>query len=173
MRIKLAIGLIVLLPLLSCNSSNNGGDNRAVASVYGKYLYQSDLQSVLYEGISPADSLVRTKAFIDEWIRRQLILHQAETTLDESELDFSKQLEEYRNSLVIYKYEAIMLEQNLDTNVSEEDIAKYIQRNSPKHELDDETVRYIILNMRRKALIEKMHNSLYNKAMKERVFVIY
>lgn len=169
---RFAIGLILVLALFSCQNSKNGSGDKAIATIYDKVLYQSDLQSVLYEGISVNDSLVRTKAFIDSWIRRQLLIHQAENNIDKSELDFSRQIEDYRNSLIIYKYESMLIEQNLDTVVSENEIVKYIEDNSAL-ELDSLVVKDIILNMRKKELIEKMNNSLYNKAVKERVFEIY
>lgn len=169
---RFAIGLILVLTLVSCQNFKNDGSDKVVATIYDKVLYQSDLQSVLYEGISVNDSLVRTKAFIDSWIRRQLLIHQAENNIDKSELDFSRQIEDYRNSLIIYKYESMLIEQNLDTVVSENEIAKYIEDNSAL-ELDSLVVKDIILNMRKKELIEKMNNSLYNKAVKERVFEIY
>ncbi|MBO7529709.1 MAG: hypothetical protein J6T37_07525 [Bacteroidales bacterium] len=169
---KVAIGLMLILTLASCQNSRNGNGDKIVATVYDKILYQSDLQDVLYEGISFNDSLVRTKAFIDKWIRRQLLIHQAENTIDKSELDFSRQMEDYRNSLIIYKYESMLVEQNLDTVISEEEIEKYLKDNSPI-EMDSVSVRNILLNMRRKELIEKMNNNLYNKAVKERVFKIY
>jgi hypothetical protein len=169
---RFAIGLILVLTLVSCQNFKNDGSDKVVATIYDKVLYQSDLQSVLYEGISVNDSLVRTKAFIDSWIRRQLLIHQAENNIDKSELDFSRQIEDYRNSLIIYKYESMLIEQNLDTVVSENEITKYIEDNSAI-ELDSLVVKDIILNMRKKELIEKMNNSLYNKAVKERVFEIY
>lgn len=172
MRNKLAIGLICLLAFVSCQNSKNGNGDRIVATVYDKTLYQSDLQSVLYEGISVNDSLVRTKAFIDNWIRRQLLIHQAENNIDKSELNFSRQLEDYRNSLIIYKYESMLIEQNLDTVVSDEEIAAYIEDNSSV-DMDKESVRYIILNLRKKELIENMNNNLYSKAVKDRIFEIY
>lgn len=169
---KVVIGLMMILTLASCQNSRNGNGDKIVATVYDKILYQSDLQDVLYEGISFNDSLVRTKAFIDKWIRRQLLIHQAENTIDKSELDFSRQMEDYRNSLIIYKYESMLVEQNLDTVISEEEIEKYLKDNSPI-EMDSVSVRNVLLNMRRKELIEKMNNNLYNKAVKERVFKIY
>ena len=169
---KFAIGLILVLALFSCQNSKNGSSDKVIATIYDKALYQSDLQSVLYEGISVNDSLFRTKAFIDSWIRRQLLIHQAENNIDKSELDFSRQIEDYRTSLIIYKYESLLIEQNLDTVVSEDEIAKYIEENSAV-ELDSVAVRDIILNIRKKELIENMNNSLYNKAVKERVFEIY
>lgn len=167
-----AIGLILLLALFSCQKSDDDED-KVVATVYDKVLYQSDLQSVVYEGISRSDSIVRTKAFIDNWIRQQLLLHQAEDNFKKSELDFSKQIEDYRNSLIIYKYETQYVEKNLDTVVSEMEITRYIEKNNPSPELDRQAVRYIILNARKKALIEKMNNNLYNQAVKDNVFVIY
>jgi len=172
MKSKFVIGLVFLLVFASCQNLKNGNGDRIVATIYDKTLYQSDLQSVLYEGISVNDSLVRTKAFIDNWIRRQLVIHQAEKNIDKSELDFIRQIEDYRSSLIIYKYESQLIEQNLDTVVSDEEIAKYMEDNSPL-EMEEETIRYIILNMRKKELIEKMNNSLYNKAVKDRVFEIY
>ena len=169
---KLVVGLVFFMAFVSCNNVNNGNGDRVVASIYDKTLHQSDLQSVLYEGISVNDSLVRTKAFINNWIRAQLIIHQAEKNIDKSELDFSRQIEDYRNSLIIYKYESQLIEQNLDTVVSDEEIAKYLEDNAPL-ELDKDAVRTIILNIRKKAFIEEMNKSLYNKAVKERLFVIY
>ena len=170
---RFVTGLVLILAFASCHGPNTSENDKVVASVYDKNLYQSDLQDVLYEGISRSDSIVRTKAYIDNWIRRQLLIHQAETTIDESDLDFSKQIEDYRNSLIIFKYESVMIEKNLDTVVSDEEIAKYVADGSIPEGMETAAIRSIILNMRKKELIEKMNNSIYNKAVKDRVFVIY
>jgi len=172
MKISIATGLILVLALFSCQNSKNGKDDKPVAAIYDKVLYQSDLQGIMYDGISTNDSLVRTKVFIDNWIRRQLLIHQAENNLDKSELDCVKEIEDYRNSLIIYKYESMLIAQNLDTVVSDEEIEKYLKDNA-LIDMNKDAVRSIILNIRKKELIEKMNNSLYNKAVKERVFVIY
>ena len=167
------IGLALVLTLIACQNSSKNSDDRVIATVYDKVLHQSDLQDVMYDGISRSDSIVRTKAFIDNLIRRQLLIHQAENNIDASELDFSKQIEDYRNSLIIYKYETIMIEKNLDTVVTDEDIRKYLKDGSIPEGMDDNAARSIILNIRKKELIEKMNSSLYSKAVKDRVFVIY
>jgi hypothetical protein len=169
---RLIIGLALLLACISCQRSNYD-DDIVVATVYDKVLYQSDLQVVLYEGISRSDSIVRTKVFIDNWIRQQLLLQQANTSLTKSELNFSKQIENYRNSLIVYKYESQYVDKNLDTVVSDKEIANYIEKNSPEYELDDEAIRHIIINERKKALLDRLNNNLYNKAVKDNVFVIY
>ncbi|MGN0033502.1 MAG: hypothetical protein ACI358_06990 [Candidatus Limimorpha sp.] len=136
------IGLILALSLFSCRDSNLIEKNdRIVASIYGKNLYQSDLHDVLYKGISASDSIVRTRAFIEQWIRRELIIHQAEQNLSENELDFSKQIQDYRNSLVIYKYESKLIEQKLDTIVSDTEILDYYNSNSGNFKLNKNVVR--------------------------------
>lgn len=170
---RFVIGLVFLMTLSSCHQTVNDNGNKVVARIYDKYLYQSDLQNVLYEGISSSDSIVATKAFIDNWIRRQLVIHQAENDIDKSELDFSKELEEYRNSLIIYKYETYIIEKNLDTIVSDVEIENYAIANDLPADIGKEAVRYIIVNMRKKSLIEKTNNNLYNKAVKDRVFELY
>ncbi|MBO7460214.1 MAG: hypothetical protein J6T53_04870 [Bacteroidales bacterium] len=172
MKIKFAIGLMLVLGMVSCQNSSDGKNDKVVATIYDKVLYQSDLQDILYDGISVNDSLVRTKAFIDNWIRRQLLIRQAENNLEKSELDCLKEIEDYRNSLIIYKYESLLISQNLDTVVSDEEIEKYVNDNA-LFDMNKDAVRSIILNIRKKALLEKMNNSFYNKAVKERVFVIY
>ena len=165
------IVLILLLALFSCQKLDDD-DRQPVAAIYDKVLYQSDLQDAVYEGISKSDSIVQTKAFINNWIRRQVLLHQAEDNLKKSEMDFSKQVEDYRNSLIIYKYESQYVAKNLDTVVSDLEISNFMKANSTM-EIDKESVRQIILNMRKKTLVEKMNNNLYNKAVKDNVFVIY
>ena len=161
------------MTLSSCQQKVNDSDNKAVARIYDKILYQSDLQDVLYEGISASDSIVATKAFIDNWIRLQLVVHQAENEIDKAELDFSKELEEYRNSLIIYKYETYIIEKNLDTVVSDVEIENYANANDLPDDIGKEAIRYIIVNMRKKSLIDKTKNNLYSKAVKDRVFEIY
>jgi hypothetical protein len=44
-------------------------------------------------------------SFIQSWIKQQVVLHKAETNLDEEKKDVEKKLEEYRNSLITYIYE--------------------------------------------------------------------
>ena len=44
---RFAIGLILVLTLVSCQNFKNDGSDKVVATIYDKVLYQSDLQSVL------------------------------------------------------------------------------------------------------------------------------
>ena len=141
------IGIAFLLLLVGCDYFQKSSKEVVLAECYGKYLFESDLQGVVPEGASIMDSIQLVNTFIDSWIRRQVLIHQAENNLDKEQLDLKKQMEEYRNSLVIYAYESQLIEQKLDTIVSEDEIAEYYDQNKENFQLRNTMVRvaYVIL----------------------------
>ena len=146
-RLRWLLGLVCVLLLQSCNLKSDDSKGVVVAECYGKYLYESDLMGVVAPGTDIVDSLNRVNAFVDSWIRRELLLHQAEKNLSKEQLDFSKQIQEYQNSLVIYAYETQLAEQKLDTVVTEEEIEAYYEQNKENFQLRQTMVRaaYVIL----------------------------
>ena len=140
MRI-LWISLIFALFFSSCQEKKTEDKGEVIVSVYGKKLYKTDLENIVYEGISYNDSVVRAKFYIDKWVRNQLLIRQAENNLTPEQLDFTKRLEEYRNSLVINKYETELINQNLDTEVTEDQIYDYYNNNSAEFRLNRDIVQ--------------------------------
>lgn len=135
------ISLVFVLFFSSCQGKKAEEKSEVVISVYGKKLYKTDLENIVYEGISYNDSVLRSKVYIDKWVRNQLLIRQAENNLTPEQLDFSKRLEEYRNSLVINKYETELINQNLDTEVAEDQIYDYYNRNSAEFRLNRDIVQ--------------------------------
>lgn len=142
------IGIAFLLLMAGCDYFQKSSQEVVVAECYGKYLFESDLEGVVPEGASVMDSIQRVSTFIDSWIRRQVLIHQAENNLNIEQLDLKKQMEEYRNSLVIYAYESQLIEQKLDTVVSEDEIIEYYDQNKENFQLRNTMVRvaYVILD---------------------------
>ena len=135
------ISLIFLSLFSACNKEKTDNKGEVVVSVYGKKLYKTDLENIVYDGISYNDSVLRAKVYIDKWVHHQLLIRQAENNLKPEQLDFSKRLEEYRNSLVINKYETELINQNLDTEVTEDQIYEYYKNNSGEFRLNRDIVR--------------------------------
>ena len=146
-RLRLLLASAALLCLAGCDFFQKSAKEVVVAECYGKYLYESDLKGIVPENASIMDSLQRVNSFIDSWIERQVLLHQAETNLNMEQLDLKKQLDEYRNSLVMYAYETQLINQKLDTMVSEDEIAEYYEQNKEDFQLRNTMVRvaYVIL----------------------------
>lgn len=154
------IGIVFLLLLAGCDYFQKSSKEVVLAECYGKYLYESDLKGIVPEGASIMDSIQRVSNFIDSWVRRQVLLHQAEINLDKEALDLNKQMEEYRNSLVIYAYESQLINQKLDTLVSEDEIAEYYEQNKGDFQLRNTMVRvaYVIIDedSKQKANLKKL-----------------
>ena len=163
-KIGVLIGIAFLLLMASCDYFQKSSKEVVVAECYGKYLYESDLNGLVPEGTSIMDSIQRVSTFIDSWIRRQVLIHQAENNLDKDKLDLKKQMEEYRNSLIIYEYESQLINQRLDTVVSEDEIAEYYEQNKENFQLRNTMVRaaYVILDE------ECIQKATFQKLMSDR-----
>ncbi|MCX6286560.1 MAG: hypothetical protein NTY96_05550 [Bacteroidetes bacterium] len=133
--------LFALILLTSCSGFFKKKTERSLARVYDDYLFESDLKGVVPPDISAKDSIMMVKSYVDNWVRQRLILHQAEKNLQSSQLDFSKQLENYKNSLIIFEYENQLIHQKLDTVVTDEEISNYYNTNPNTFLVRDNIVR--------------------------------
>jgi hypothetical protein len=139
--LKLVIVLLVAVILASCSFLEKKKKGDAVAIAYDKYLYRSDLVGVVPPGTAPDDSVEIVRRFIDNWIRRQIILNQAEHNLTAEQKDFNSQLEAYRNSLIVYSYESELIRQKLDTVISQQEIQQFYDQNPQNFQLRENIVR--------------------------------
>lgn len=123
----------------------------AVARVHDEYLYRSDLSKIILPGTTPEDSAIVVNSYIQNWIKKQLVLHRAESNLDDEKKNVEQKLTEYRNSLITYIYESELIRQKLDTVVSDEEILKYYEENSRNFELKDNIIKVLYLRVKKDA----------------------
>ena len=138
--------LIILVFICAC-SSNKKNEEHAIARVYNSFLYVKDLQGVIPNNVSGKDSILLVNEYIDGWIKQQLLINQAEKNLQDVQKDFTKQLEDYKNSLTIYRYETELIKQSLDTNVSDNEITEYYTKNKDNFELKENIVKVIYVKV--------------------------
>ncbi|MCK9616938.1 MAG: hypothetical protein M0R21_03795 [Lentimicrobiaceae bacterium] len=128
-------GFILAVFLSSCHYFHSGNKEDIIARAYDNYLYRSDLKGVVPKGSHPKDSVNIVKNFINNWLRQQALLNQAEANLPSDQKDFTEQLENYRNSLLVYQYETELIRQKLDTTVPFDEIKKYYQEHTADFQL--------------------------------------
>lgn len=119
---------------MSCKGGNEP-DEDIVARGYDDVMLRSDLASKIPFGIAAADSTRMADQIIKNWIHDKAVLNFAENNLSESQKDFSKQLQDYRSSLVTYAYERALVNQKLDTIISDEEIQTYYDSNRENFKL--------------------------------------
>ena len=117
---------IVLLACASCRTISSLIHDDQVVAKAGRYsLYKSDLDKVIPATASPQDSMALALQYINAWASDVVFLDLAESQLSKSDKDVSKELEEYRRSLLKYKYEQKYVNERLDTTVTADEIGEY------------------------------------------------
>ena len=110
----------VVLLLSSCFNNNQG---RIIASVNEKDLM---LEEVLEEmPIQIEDSSFFVERYMNDWIRKQLMIYHAEINLSSDIQNYEKQIKEYRASLLIYAYQQELINQNFDTSIYLKQVTDY------------------------------------------------
>lgn len=132
--------LPVALLITSCTGDGHEGD-KVVARAYEEKLLWSDLRNVIPMNVSPQDSVALARQFIQNWTERRAVLHQAEQNLSEEDKDFQAQLQDYRNSLVIYAYEQALVQQKLDTVILSSEMEEYHRQNLANFQLREPIMR--------------------------------
>ena len=117
---------IVLSALTSCRAiSSFLSEEETVAEVGMAKLYRSELNKLIPKGVSKDDSIRLAKSYINTWALDQVFLAVAQEQLSKSEKDVTKELEEYRMSLLKYRYEQLYVNERLDTAVSDDKVEEY------------------------------------------------
>lgn len=132
--------LFLIFTVSGCKMFEREND-QLIAECYGRYLYRHDLEGIVQQGTSADDSIAAVKQYIDSWIRQQIMLQQAENNLTDDQKDFSHQIEQYRNSLIIFAYESELIRQKLDTVVTDQQIEEFYYANQNNFMLLENIVR--------------------------------
>lgn len=149
MTTKYFVIFFTFIIISSCSWIKNEPKEKPIARVGNAVLYLTDIKEMIKPGLSKEDSIQVLKSLIEKWLRKQLILQKAELNLTDEEKNVKEALEEYRTSLLIYKYEQKYLSEKLDTIVDETEIEKYYQENSSSFVLDQPVVKALFIKLPR------------------------
>lgn len=125
---------------VSCESTSAADENGVVVAEYDKAkLYEDDLKSAF--GPQWKDQTGPVKNYIRLWAKNQVVGSEAQNKLTEREKDFTKQLNDYKNSLLRYAFERMLVDSLLETEVSDSAIQEYYNENQKNFELKENIVR--------------------------------
>lgn len=144
MRLVYALLVLISIGLSSCSLFINEDDKEKVARVEDQYLFESDIPNFTNEE-SQGDTLAQRNLYIDNWVKEKLLLQKALDNLTEKSASFEKQLENYRNTLLIYTFENQIINQKLDTLVSVKELKKYYKSNSENFKLREDVMQSIFV----------------------------
>ncbi len=140
--LSIFIFLIFLGGLFSCGTpteSNNEVDP-ILAKVYNKTLFVSDLDGMIPAGTVGQDSVMFLRSLIEKWVRESLLMHEAERNIPQ-DIDIDELVRDYRASLVRHNYEQILVELQLDSIVSDQELSSFYEKNKDQYQLTSPILR--------------------------------
>lgn len=151
-------GLLILISILYLTSCEflqfkkgiNGdieSEEQALASVGDIYLYPKDVNGIVPTGISITDSVDLMERHIRGWIKKRLLISEAQKQLTFDEVELDRRVLDYRYALMMHEFEKYNIARNIDINISEEEIETYYQENIENFELKQNIIRGYFIQM--------------------------
>ena len=144
--------------LLSCNLftiKKNGpeaiSETPPVARVYDVYLYPEDLEGLTSEAINSSDSTDIVERYIQSWIKKQLLIDKASTRIDFDEAELTRKILDYRYALMVHEFKQYHINEQLQKEVTEEEIQAYYSNNQDNFELKQNIIRGIFIKLPKEA----------------------
>ncbi len=143
-NITLITGIFLILGF-ACQKPSKQTDchEKIIAKVNNNKLYADELTQILPKGLGKKDSIAFTQNFIEKWANNEVFYQQAVNYLSEEELDINKELEQYKKELLSYKFQAKLINEKLDTNITDAQIEEYYNTNSRNFILKNNIVKVL------------------------------
>ncbi len=132
MKHRILLLCALALSLQSCEWVEHVMSGEVVASVGKTRLYRGELDKALPGGLSADDSTRLARQYINTWASDIIFQEVAEKQLSKEELDVTKELDDYRKSLLKYRYEQRYVNDRLDTLVTPDQIEEYYGQHPDK-----------------------------------------
>ena len=143
--------LLFCLCLANCgfSPSDESSDTLGAARVFGNVLPLKEVCDRIPNNAETEDSIRIAQRYIDQWIREQVLVHQAETHLPLDLQTFESEMRTYRNALLLHHYKERYVMQRMNLEVPEEDAFAYYQSHKELFVLTDYAVRATFIHLPR------------------------
>ena len=144
------LGVIVILSALStqsCSTSNFDSNEIVVVEAFGQTLSLDTISSRVPDNMSYDDSLMLADRIINGWIRERVLLAQAEKYLTDEDAKFSRQIQAYRNALLVSEYENRYVNSRLNRNVIDDELELFHSANPELFKLPDHVVQAVFFHL--------------------------
>ncbi|MCL2247256.1 MAG: hypothetical protein FWC10_09155 [Lentimicrobiaceae bacterium] len=122
MRKQLSFLVIVLAFLTGCKQNVDS----ILAEAFHKKLYRSEVLEKIPFASTKEDSLIFMEQYVNEWILKQTLLAQAKQELTQKEQNFSSQIAQYKDQLIINAFFQKISNTQALLTVSEEELKDFL-----------------------------------------------
>ena len=137
--------LLFLAFFLSCDYLNKKQEltSGPIARVGDNYLYGENIAQDMPLGLSFSDSSRLVDKYVDDWVKKQLLIIKANEELSINAINIDRKVEDYRYTLIMHEFEKIYIGSHLNTQVTQEEIESYYHERSENFLLKQNIVQCI------------------------------
>jgi len=167
---------LIIITSIGCKDGFHFGSNDkdpVIARVGERNLFKSQLDDLVHDGTSPLDSAAIADGYIQNWVRENLMILEAEKNIA-ADINLNKLVDDYRSSLLVYNYEKKLVEDQLDTVVLEVEKKSFYENNKSLYRLSHPVFKGIIAKVpiKLKSDIANIKKALSKSDLTEAMFII-
>jgi len=175
LKASLSILVLSILFLYSCKDGfnfNRDTKDPIIARVGERNLFKSQIAELIHSGTSSTDSAAIVDGFIENWIRENLMILEAEKNVA-ADINLNKLVDDYRSSLLVYNFEKRLVDQMLDTIISMDEKNDYYESFKNQYLLSHPIFKCIIAKVSAKASgLKDIKSALVKSDLTESIFLI-
>lgn len=147
MKKFITISSFATFVILACQpAESNHSNTEILATAFGENLYLSDLSSKLENSTNSSDSQFVISRHVDNWLMDKILYQEAQKEIKISK-KLNQKVEDYKKSLYIYELENLILDQSLNTNISQAELDTFYNKNLVDFKLDESVARILYIKV--------------------------
>ena len=134
--------------LCACKQTRPIDDADVLVRVKDRVLGREEIQRQIPRSLSSADSLLMAESLAKLWVKDALVYEVALRNLEREErAEVDRLVEEYRHSLIRYRYEEQLVRERLSSDFQESDKLRFYEENQSKFVLDKALIKGLFLKV--------------------------
>ncbi len=152
---KILLAAAFAAAILTCSCNKKGvveDESPVVASVNEHTMTLAQLTPQIPDDASPKDSIQFAKRAMEAWARNKVIFDHAMDNLGDEQASIEAQVEEFRQSLYIHKYEQKLTNSALDFKVNDDAVMAYYKKNKSEMLLGNDIAKANFIKVKKDQL---------------------
>ncbi|BDD11021.1 hypothetical protein FUAX_34530 [Fulvitalea axinellae] len=142
-------------------AGKQGTKPAVLARVKDRTLILPDVANIGQQATDKADSAERVSRYIRNWVRKELMISEAESKMSFDQAEIKRKIQEYRYALMVYEFEKNYINRNLDTNVSEQEVEQYYKEHQDNFLLKQNIIRGYLVHLPDNAPKQKRFKKIF------------
>ncbi len=149
MQTKAVLLILFALVCTACDLSKSSGEGTPLARVNDTFLMAEDIDFSEFEDLNSDDSLIQIRTMVRNWATQQLLIDGATLNIEEKQqADFEVLVQQYKADLYTSAYMEALVKRNLDTIITQEELAATYIQNKELFVLKEELLKLRYINIK-------------------------